>query len=464
MRSILRFRREKFLERAPLTASAVLVLTLLAGPVSAADLQANCCDDLEARVAELEASSARKGNRKLTLEISGVVNNALLFWDDGHNRDVYTVSNENSTTSVSFEGEAENLGGGWSAGYAITLAMLNANSSEVSQNDDNATRTIETREASFWISQEKLGKLSMGQTSAAGLSGGAAESDLSGTTVASYVGVSDIGGGFFLRRRDVGGAGGLLNVTWGDVLDSLDEPDGNIVNYTTPELAGFVMSAYWGEDDIWNVTLGYEKEFGETWEIAAAIAHNKNLEGDIDNAADDRTTVGSISVLHKPSGINVSFAAGDRNFIQPVDLNDGTTATPDGPSFFYVKGGWRKKINSLGDTAVYAEFGKFRDVLSRGADETTVEELGGLAAGTACAAPGNACLVSGSEATVWGLGVVQHIDDDDDDDDSDPVMQFYLGYRHHDVDIDLVDVNGAKVRSVPLSGFDTVIGGFAIEF
>jgi hypothetical protein len=54
----------------------------LCGSVSAkaADLGGDCCADLEERVAELEATTARKGNRKVTLTISGWVNEAVFWW------------------------------------------------------------------------------------------------------------------------------------------------------------------------------------------------------------------------------------------------------------------------------------------------------------------------------------------------------------------------------------------------
>ncbi|MFO7297388.1 MAG: porin, partial [Pseudomonadota bacterium] len=44
---------------------------VLAGGVAAqaADLGGNCCADLEERVAELEATAARKGNRKVSLTV-----------------------------------------------------------------------------------------------------------------------------------------------------------------------------------------------------------------------------------------------------------------------------------------------------------------------------------------------------------------------------------------------------------
>jgi hypothetical protein len=52
----------------------------LAGPSAAADLGGNCCADLEERIAELESTTARKGNRKVSLTVSGWINEALGRW------------------------------------------------------------------------------------------------------------------------------------------------------------------------------------------------------------------------------------------------------------------------------------------------------------------------------------------------------------------------------------------------
>ena len=48
-----------------------------------ADLGGGCCADLEERIAELEVTTARKGNRKVTLTITGYVTKQIMFWDDG---------------------------------------------------------------------------------------------------------------------------------------------------------------------------------------------------------------------------------------------------------------------------------------------------------------------------------------------------------------------------------------------
>ena len=68
----------------------------------AADLGGNCCADLEERVAELEATTARKGNRKVSLTIYGQVNQSIMFWDDGHEKNAYVVTNQNSRSRFGF--------------------------------------------------------------------------------------------------------------------------------------------------------------------------------------------------------------------------------------------------------------------------------------------------------------------------------------------------------------------------
>ena len=64
-------------------------LCAVAASAQAADLGGDCCADLEERVAELEATTARKGNRKVKLMISGYVAQEITWWDDGGESNVY---------------------------------------------------------------------------------------------------------------------------------------------------------------------------------------------------------------------------------------------------------------------------------------------------------------------------------------------------------------------------------------
>jgi hypothetical protein len=61
-------------------------------PVEAADLGGDCCADLEERVAELEATTVRKGNKKVKVELYGRVNRVINFWDDGAEQNAYVLN------------------------------------------------------------------------------------------------------------------------------------------------------------------------------------------------------------------------------------------------------------------------------------------------------------------------------------------------------------------------------------
>src|ERR1044072_3901903 len=87
----------------------------------AADLGGDCCADLEERVAELEATTARKGNRKVSLTLSGWVNEAVFWWDDGTEKNAYVGTNNLEQSRSRVTGEA-NIAKDWSAGYTLDIS------------------------------------------------------------------------------------------------------------------------------------------------------------------------------------------------------------------------------------------------------------------------------------------------------------------------------------------------------
>ena len=92
-----------------------------ASPAKAADLGGDCCADLEERVAELEATTVRKGNKKVSVTLSGWVVKLGSWWDDGHETNFY-VGDKDTTLSSHFQisGSAQ-ISPGWSAGYTIAV-------------------------------------------------------------------------------------------------------------------------------------------------------------------------------------------------------------------------------------------------------------------------------------------------------------------------------------------------------
>lgn len=413
--------------RKPLAALAGVSILALAGlssatPARAADFGGDCCADLEERVAVLEATTARKGNRKVSLTVSGHVNQALLIWDDGVDSDAYVVGNANDDlTMFRFEGDAK-ITPGWTAGYLIEIEVASASSGDVSQADDDAGTELGISEVSMFIESERWGKVTWGFTGQP--SDGAPEVDLSGAAYAGYTAIADVGGGFDWR---LSAGGGFSGITLGDVFDDLNGDTFNIIRYDTPTIAGFTLSVAWGEDDLWDVALYYEKELG-AFQVAAGIGYTENRDNDDDGPLDQDTLAGSISVLHTPTGINLTFAAGEREFNDQPGRADA--------DFYYFKAGIFQRFNSLGKTAFYGEYGQYNDMFY---------DDGAVAAGL------GAAVIDGSEATVWGAGVVQYIDA--------AAMQVFLAYRHHELEID------TNLAADPdFEDFDTVLVGGRIEF
>src|SRR5262245_29199938 len=158
--------------------SALAAAGLLAGGLAtganAADLGGNCCADLEERVAELEATTARKGNRKVSLTISGWVAEQITWWDNGEESNVY-VQGLGTTlgTNVKFTGQAT-IVPGWTACYVIHIEADGSDSLTTTESVDNGpglytgTANYVQLLQSFWfIKSDAYGKVGVGMQSQA---------------------------------------------------------------------------------------------------------------------------------------------------------------------------------------------------------------------------------------------------------------------------------------------------------
>lgn len=436
------------LHRIYLARSATLLsfsVLLASGPVQAADFGGNCCADLEDRIAELESTVAHKGNRKVSLQVYGHINKAILFWDDGGEDNAYIVDNQNDQSNFGFTGDAA-VSNDVTVGYSLLIRLQRNLSGEVSQDDDDTNLpNFLIWESNVFVESKTLGRVTLGQASR--VSDGAPENDLSETASAGYAGVQDIGGGMALRRS---GDGALIGIGWGDIYSHFNGDTANVIRYDSPSIAGFTFSASWGEDDIWDVGVSYGGDVG-TFHIDASIAYTENSD---ENGAfgtpgepDFSIVVGSIAVLHQPTGLNALIAAGQQSFDDPVVDADGATRSVSDASFVYTKLGWIATLNSLGHTAFFGEYGYFKDFVSAGADPVLVAELDG---------GGGAVRITGNKATVWGAGISQEINAAN--------MQVYIGYRYHEADFDLVNAAGNSVATTGLEDFHTVIVGSHIDF
>src|SRR5512138_128495 len=123
--------------REALLAGVVSAGLMVGGGAEAADFGGNCCADLEERIAELEATTARKGNRKVSLTLSGWISQAVFWWDDGREKNVYVGTNSLEQDRFKFTGEAK-IDKTWSAGYTLEIGLFGEDSKSWDQYSPSA--------------------------------------------------------------------------------------------------------------------------------------------------------------------------------------------------------------------------------------------------------------------------------------------------------------------------------------
>jgi len=438
--------------------SSLLTSAVPISSVAAADLGADCCADLEQRIAELEATTARKGNHKLSLTISGFVHQSLMYWDDGDEQNIYQVTNDTSRTRVRFRGRAE-FTKDWSAGYRLEIGIRTARSDRVDQNNDDQS-SIDLRYSSWFIKSKTFGTVHVGMTESA--SQGITEIHLAGSKYASKNSdPEDYMAGFQLRARNARGQGGLSALEWRRLLkDNGVQPGegarGNHVYYVSPTLAGFHVMAAWGEDDNWDIGVRYKGTLGD-FKVAAGIAYGEATEAGapicaplfvdgIDKAKCSQIG-GSASVMHNPTGLFVSFGAGryqdERAHLDAAFIGEN----PDDVHTFYAgMAGVEQNWNSLGKTTIWGEYFHY----DGGANDRSVGGTDALNpfAGTA--------RIWDSGVQIIGAGISQKIDT--------AAMAIYVSYRHMEGDLRLRDDATGTIASVPLEDLDVVMTGALIQF
>ena len=411
-------------------------LCLGSGTATSADLGGNCCADLEERIAELEATTARKGNRKVSLTISGWVTEQIMGWDDGITSDAYVGTSLNDLgTRLHFDGSAQ-INTDWSAGYSLRLDITGANGFLQDAFDaQGGSGPPGLLNSYWWIKSESLGRVSVGRQSHAAddtwvdLSG-------AGSIFAANLVIFD-GQNFQLIPK---GTGNRSNARWGNVATCYTIGVGifadcagdrtNSVRYDTPTFAGFVASTSWGEDDFWDVALRHSGEFGG-FKTAFGVSYHENKDLRRLGAFTESSLFQvNFAFLHEPTGIFGSVHYGHED---PDGFKDADQ--------LYLKAGVRAKLNPLGATVFYGEYGKDTDMFG-GLSDDLCDPAGSDFAGTggniAAACANDPVNATGSDFRRFGFGVVQEIDN--------ASMAIWLKYKNYSADIDFIDGNGDRGR------------------
>jgi len=477
--------------------AAALGLIVGVSSARAADLGGNCCADLEERIAELEATAARKGNRKMSLTITGQVHRAVVWYDDGKNSTTYYgLDNTNSSSRFIFTGSAK-ITPKVSTGFEIMIEIeAGGTSSKVNQFDEDGKVGAQiggpgsfnahnvdayfgdARHAAWWMEHADLGRITVGRWESAGVLG---TIDLTGhlflPASSSFI---LLNGGFFIR----GTGGQYFAATWGNIGDPSSNNPGRteLVRYDSPSYQGFIYSASVAEaGDYWGTMLRYANEFNGV-RIAGTVGYERITDVAtplVVNPTDVAFTGRrpnidvwgfALSAMHVPTGL---FVQGHYNH---ADFGDqvigaasgywGQSTTNKKPADqWLIQAGISKNWFGYGNTSIYGEYGVATDW---GADFTT----GGATIGRNYTTAGFIAVngVVGTEETIWGLGIVQKFDA--------AATDLYIGYRHFDADIKCADATAASatcsggvavgaasvVHKLQTEGIDVIVMGARVLF
>jgi len=469
----------------------VAVAGVMVGGVSAqaADLGGDCCADLEERVAELEATTVRKGTRKVSLTVSGWVHKSIMHWNDGMERNTYAgVDSINGSTRFRFTGDAK-ITPKWSTGYLLEMEALgDMNSSSVTQTNSglgSAGANMVVRHSAWWLDNKDLGRVWVGMTDAAGA--GIDGINLANTNAAANAKVGLNGGGFFLRGStgalDANSNVNLSARTWANILHGnsgisnlSDETRNNVVKYVSPTVMGFIFAASWGEDDMWDVSLKYAGEHhgfrfaaGAAYTQVsdanlAAVAGNNHFNGCADTVnfgpavgmtrgdRDCSSFALAGSLMHVATGLFITGNYGQRtDNARKEAFALGTTIDPalisSKDTNWGVRGGIEKNWTGMGNTTLFGEYNVADGTpLAAGASQSTDAALVAGAAQT----------IVNSEVTTWGFGVVQSFDA--------AALDIYLAYRNISADVRSSTAANVTTNITDIKDFQLITLGAIMKF
>lgn len=421
-----------------------------AGTVWSADLGGDCCADLEERIAELEGTTARKGNRKVSLTISGYVAQEITYWDDGGESNIYLHGlGPTQATHFKLNGQAT-IAPGWTAGYLMRIQNLDDNpfgrnaatGDAMNQANDNFSQGLNVQMSYWYLQNKELGKISVGRQANAAKSA-AMFTDQSGTQI--FDNYTMLGG---FPQFTIRSGGDLVpaGLTWGQIgfCHAQAVPLGgdcngivmNAARYDTPVFAGFSASASWGEDDVWEVALRYSGELsGFKISLGAGYSEfsDENTTGPSVSASKNSDVVQAGGYIqHLATGLFVHGAYGyEDNNDAIINTPAGARVAQDGEQW-YVKSGIRQKWMPLGATIIYGDYAEYYD------------QLGPVALGL------NA---TSSTFQRYGGGIAQEIDA--------AAMTLYLKYQHYDAELSGAALSPAVTS---LDSVDFVSVGAIVNF
>ncbi len=275
------------------------------------------------------------GGEHLKLSISGQLNRAVNFVNDGKSTETYFVDHTTSGSRVNFVASAR-MSEDLMLGSRIEIAIAPDNSAIISQSTPTPGDSFNQRWTEISLASNQYGKLSLGKGDTA--SNTTAEADLSGTLSVQNSSVADIVYNMSFRER-----AGDHALTTIKVSNAFSNQDGlnreSRFRYDTPRFYGFSLAASSVSNRRADAAVFWDGQGYGFNAAARAAVSNPNI------AQAGKRYDGSFSILHSNTGLNLTLSAGSQE--HDNQINDTN---------LYGKLGWLAKLNSFGNTAFIMEY------------------------------------------------------------------------------------------------------------
>ncbi|MBU0455878.1 MAG: porin [Pseudomonadota bacterium] len=277
-------------------------------------------------------------NNQLKFFFYGQFNQAVLYANDQHVRNVFFTTNDSFPSLVGVSGEIQ-PNKDFTIGARVELGLEVNASGAMTQDDHTPSDSLDKRRVEMYFQSKQWGKFWIGKGSTA--SDNSAESDLSGTDMVMYAGIADLGGELYFRTPHVHAYSENPQVE--DVFNDLDGLGREKrIRYDTPQFHGFSLSTSAIKHNEGDVALTYNKKM-DSMTVLGAVAYTSpsELNDAVGNIID-----GSISVLLH-NGLSGTFSTGKLNAHRPGR---------DNPHYSYCKLGYQRAFWTVGKTFLSVDY------------------------------------------------------------------------------------------------------------
>ena len=292
----------------------------------------------------------------VTFKVSGHINRAIRWIDDGQGSTIQHVDNSASRSRVRFVGSEKF--GSMTAGVNLEIGFASNRTTLLGGKDaadggDSFDTGDDIRHSALWFSGN-WGKVNLGHTSDA--YDGVQFVDKSGTGLINNPFQNSV----FGVSTKISGTTGTTGPTVGAVFTSLDGGRLDVIRYDSPKFGPVSAKVAHGNNDHWSGQLALDTSFaGHT--LAAKIGARTH------EGRDSDTRIGGSASILFSQGTSLTFSAGIRDF---------NTSGRDDAEMYFIKLGHKWGNNAVSISYQYNEGNAIANTATTGGDEGDAFTIG----------------------------------------------------------------------------------------